>query len=80
MLFIWKFEDQRYFWMKNTKFFLDIIFINSNLEIVDIYFNAKPYDLKSITSNKKAKFVLELNAGVFKKFKFNIGDKIILKK
>ena len=38
MLFIWKLEDQRNFWMKNTKFYLDIIFINSKLEIVDVFF------------------------------------------
>ena len=65
-----EFEDNRYFWMKNTNLFLDIIFINSDLKLVDIFFNAKPYDLMNISSNKKAKYVLELNAGVFKKIKF----------
>ena len=37
MLFIWSSEDNRHFWMKNTNLFLDIIFINSDLEIVDIF-------------------------------------------
>ena len=76
MLFIWDSEKQRYFWMKNTKFLLDIIFINSKLEIVDIFFNAKPYNLMSITSNKKVKYVLELNAGVFKNLDLMIGDRL----
>ena len=80
MFFVWNLEDKRYFWMKNTKFSLDIIFINKNLEIVDIFFNAKPYDLMTITSDKKAKYVLELYAGVFKSFNLEIGDKIFLKK
>ena len=80
MLFIWKFEDHRYFWMKNTNLFLDIIFINSDLEIVDIFFNAKPYDLTTIKSEKKAKFVLELKAGIFKKLNLNIGDRLFFKK
>ena len=80
MFFVWDLEDKRYFWMKNTKFSLDIIFINKNLEIVDIFFNAKPYDLMTITSDKKAKYVLELYAGVFKSFNLEIGDELILKK
>lgn len=80
MFFVWNLEDKRYFWMKNTKFSLDIIFINKNLEIVDIFFNAKPYDLMTITSDKKAKYVLELYAGVFKSFNLEIGDELIFKK
>lgn len=76
MLFIWNSEDYRNFWMKNTKFYLDIIFINSNLKIVDIFFYAKPYDITTISSNKKSKYVLELNSGILKKLNLNIGDKL----
>ena len=79
MLFIWNSEDQRFFWMKNTKFYLDIIFINSKLEIIDIFFNAKPNNLDVITSDKKSKYILELNAGVLKQLDFKIGDKVIFK-
>ncbi len=80
MLFIWGFEDKRYFWMKYTNVFLDIIFINSNFEIVDVFFNARPHDLKIITSKKKAKLVLELKAGVLKKLNLHRGDKLFFKK
>ena len=80
MLFIWSDEDYRSFWMKNTAIPLDLIFINSKFEIVDIYFNATPFSKKSIRSQKRAKFVLELNSGVFKNKGFNVGDKIMLKK
>ena len=80
MLFVWGHEDKRYFWMKNTEFSLDIIFINKNLEIVDIFFNAKPYDLMTITSDKKAQYILELYASVFKSFNLEIGDELIFKK
>ena len=80
MLFIWSYEDYRNFWMKNTAIPLDLIFINSKFEIVDIYFNAIPFSKKSIRSQKRAKFVLELNSGVFKNKGFNVGDKIMLKK
>ena len=80
MLFIWKTEDFRSFWMKNTSIPLDIIFFDKAYEIIDISFNAKPFSLKSILSKKKAKYVLELNVGVFVSYKFNLKDKIIINK
>ena len=80
MLFIWNTEDFRSFWMKNTSIPLDIIFINKTYEIVDIFYNAKPFSLKSILSKKKAKYVLELNKGVYESHKFDLKDKIIINK
>jgi len=80
MFFIWKKENFRSFWMKNTSIPLDIIFINKAYEIVDISFNAKPFSLKSILSKKKAKYVLELNKGVYESHKFDLKDKIIINK
>jgi len=80
MLFIWKIEDFRSFWMKNTSIPLDIIFINKAYELIDIFYNAKPYSLKSISSNKKAKYVLELNKGVFDSLNLDLKDKIIINK
>ena len=80
MLFIWKTEDLRSFWMKNTSIPLDIIFLNEAYEIIDISLNAKPFSLKSISSEKKAKYVLELNKGVFDSYRFNLKDKIIINK
>ena len=80
MLFIWKTEDFRSFWMKNTSIPLDIIFINKTYEIIDIFYNAKPFSLKSISSKKKAKYVLELNRGQFNSLKFNLKDTIIINK
>ena len=80
MLFIWNSENQRYFWMKNTKFHLDIIFINSDFNIVDIFFNAKPFSLTNISTSRKAQYVLELNKGIFEYLDLMIGDKVVLKK
>ena len=80
MLFIWDSEKQRYFWMKNTKFYLDIIFMNSALEIIDIYFNAKPFSLLNISSSRKAQYVLEINEGVFENLDLIIGDKLVFQK
>ena len=80
MLFSWSEEDLRYFWMKNTNFFLDLIFINSEFEIIDIFYNAKPYSLNIISSKKKAKYVLELKKGTLKKIDVIIGDKVDIQK
>ena len=80
MLFIWETEDFRSFWMKNTSIPLDIIFINKTYEIIDIFYDAKPNSLKLISSKKKAKYVLELNKGVFNSHRFGLEDKIIINK
>ena len=66
--------------MKNTSIPLDIIFINKTYEIIDVFYNAKPNNLKSILSKKKAKYVLELNKGVFNAHRFDLKDKIIINK
>ena len=80
MLFVWPKEDFRYFWMKNTKMPLDLIFINSNFKIVEIYFDAVPFSKRIIKSKKKAQYVLELNAGRLKNLGFDLGDLISFKK
>ena len=80
MMFVWLNEDYRNFWMKNTNIPLDLIFINSKLKIVDVFFNALPLSESKIKSKKKAQYVLELNAGIFKKLGFNLGDRISFKK
>ena len=80
MLFIWSDEDYRNFWMKNTAIPLDLIYINSNFKIVDIYFDAEPLSKKIIKSKKKAQYVLELNAGRLNYLGFQLGDSISFKK
>ena len=76
MLFMWDFEDYRYFWMKNTYVPLDIIFIDSNFRIVDIFSNAQPNTLDLITSKEKAMYILELNASISKNLGLKNGDMI----
>ena len=63
MLFIFENEQPRSFWMANTPLSLDIIFVNSNMEIVRVHRNTQPYSQKSIESEAPAKYVIEVNAG-----------------
>jgi len=76
MLFIFDKEESRSFYMKNTEFPLDIIFINSKKEIVSIQKDAKPFDKSSLPSSAPAKYVLEVNAGLSDLWGLEVGDLI----
>lgn len=80
MLFVFNDERPRSFYMKNTAIALDIIYLNTNKEIVSIQKNAKPYDKTSLPSNANAKYVLEVNAGLSDKWQLKNGDKVDWKK
>ena len=77
MLFIFDKEEPQAFWMHNTILPLDIIYVNSKMEIVSISKNAKPYDDKSLPSVKPAQYVVEVNAGYCDKIGIKDGDKIV---
>ena len=76
MLFMMESEAYQSFYMKNTIISLDIIYINSNFEIVDIYKNTNTLDETSLPSAKPALYVVEVNSGICEKYNINIGDKI----
>ena len=73
MFFLFDSEKKASFWMKNTFFPLDIIFINKDGSINTIYKNTKPMSLKALKSKGKVLAVLEINAGDIEKN--NIGKK-----
>jgi uncharacterized membrane protein (UPF0127 family) len=79
MLFIFPDEDFRSFYMKNTKIPLDIIYINANKTIVSVQKNAKPLDETSLPSEAPAKYVLEINGGLFDQWQLKVGDSIDFK-
>lgn len=80
MLFIFEDSRPRYFYMKNTHIPLDLIYINENRKIVSTQLNAKPYDETSLPSNSNAKYVLEVNAGLFDQWNLKVGDSIAFSK
>ena len=63
MLFLFNNEKKASFWMKNTLIPLDIIFINKNGSINNIYKNTIPKSKKRIISKGEVLAVLEINAG-----------------
>ena len=76
MLFIFDDTRERFFYMKNTKIPLDLIFINDDKKIVSFQKNAKPFDETSLPSNFPAKYVLEINAGLVDSWSIAVGDGI----
>ena len=82
MLFIFPENGIYGFWMKNTLIPLDIIWINSNKEIVFIKDNALPCKTEiceTYSSDEKALYVLELNSGTADKIGLEIGDEVELR-
>jgi len=78
MLFIFNSEGRRIFWMKFVKIPLDLIFLNSNKEIVYIEKNALPCRgawCKPIRPRVKAQYVLEINGNLSEKLGLKIGGR-----
>jgi uncharacterized protein len=76
MLFLFEKPEPRKFWMRNTYISLDIIYVNENKEVVSIQKNAAPMNDESLPSEKKAQYVVEVNAGFSDKFGIEPGCKI----
>lgn len=78
MIFIFGNEAPRYFWMENTLIPLDMIFIASNLTIIDIHENAVPLCEDIIASSVPCKYVLEINGGLCAESGIEVGDRVAL--
>jgi uncharacterized membrane protein (UPF0127 family) len=76
MLFVFETETIHPFWMKNTYIPLDILWLDKSLTIVFIKQYARPMDERIIMPTKKAKFVMEIKAGLANKLSLQTGDKI----
>ncbi|QBA64756.1 DUF192 domain-containing protein [Muriicola soli] len=76
MLFIFPEEAYHSFYMKNTRFPLDIIYINKDLKVSSIIANAQPLDEESLPSENPVMYVLEVNAGLVGIWELKPGDYI----
>lgn len=78
MLFIFGKQELLTFWMKNTMIPLDILFISSDLVIVDVS-TMYPCTLDPCpfyTSKQPAKYALEVNAGYVRSHTIKTGDTV----
>ncbi len=79
MLFVFRDETERSFWMKNTLIPLDMLFIRSDGIIHRIHPSAIPHDLTPIFSQGPVMAVLELNGGRSADLGIKAGDRVIHK-
>ena len=77
MLFVWKKEAYRNFWMKNTPTSLDILFFDGDGKFLNVVEMTKPFSLDNIQSSKPSQYVLELMAGSTKVYNLYSGSKIL---
>lgn len=75
MIFVFPDEQPRKFWMKNTRFDLDILYVDS-IGKVDSIKRMLAYDLKGAPSDGPAKYAIELHAGTAEKIGVKPGDRL----
>ncbi len=82
MLFVFPYTERQAFWMKNTRIPLDILYFDADGGFVSGAFRTPPCTggdrCPSYPSEARARYVLELNAGVGAALNLATGDKIQL--
>jgi len=76
MFFLFPVEEPMAFWMKNTRFSLDIIYVDANRRIVDIIENTTPFSEVQLPSKAPAQYVVEVVGGFCREHGIRIGDMI----
>ncbi len=79
MLFTYNREEYHSFWMKNTLVHLDIIYLNKDKIVVDLFINVPPCKSDPCPGYKTripAQYVLELRGNRAKELDLKIGDEI----
>ena len=73
MIFVFSDDVVRGFWMKNTRFALDILFVDSAGKIVSMR-QMRPYDENNTSSDYPARYAIELNKGSAAAAGVKVGD------
>ena len=76
MFFVFDYVGWHSFYMKNTEFALDILFIDEDLKVASFKDNAQPLDESGISSEAPVQYVLEINAGLREKWGVSVGDSV----
>ena len=83
MLFVFEDEQVRYFWMKEMRFPLDIIWIDAQCRLVEVAADvptpppdAANYEIPRVQSPSPARYVLEVNAGEAARNGLQPGDAV----
>ena len=77
MVFVFSEDGKHTFWMKNTLIPLDMIWIGGDNKVVYVAQNVQPCKsliCPSVIPSGKAKYVLEINAGISDRLGIKMGD------
>ncbi|GAB5551488.1 MAG: DUF192 domain-containing protein [Saprospiraceae bacterium] len=76
MLFIMEEEEIHSFWMDETYLSLDVVFIDTNKEVVFIAKGTEPKSQEPIRSLSPSQYVLEIMAGTADQAGIKVGDQV----
>jgi uncharacterized membrane protein (UPF0127 family) len=80
MLFVLPDFGRNYFWMKDMKFPIDIIWLDQGAKVIYIENNLAPSSYpNTFGPDENSKYVLEVNAGFAKTHNLQVGDPIKFK-
>jgi uncharacterized membrane protein (UPF0127 family) len=77
MIFVYDADEHLSFWMKNTRIPLTLAFLSSEGEILQIE-ELKPLSLRTVTSERAARYALELPVGSLQRLGVRPGDRVRL--
>ncbi len=77
MLFVFPYDQQLSFWMKNTLIPLSVAYISSDGEIKEIH-DMTPGSLDPVDSDHSVRYALEMNRGVLASWGVRPGDRVVL--
>jgi len=76
MLFVYQRDGDHSFWMKNTYIPLDMIFITADGRVAGVVENAEPLTTTSRQVGTPSRYVLEVNAGFFRRHGIQPGSPV----
>jgi len=78
LVFAFNRESKQQLHMMFVFFPIDLIFLDAKMKVVELKGNFKPFTFYN--SKQKAKYVIELSAGMIKKSRTGIGDLVTFKR
>lgn len=77
MLFSFERDEKWCFWMKDTRFPIDIVWLNDSKQVVYIVREAQPSSYPTpFCPSQDARYVIEVNAGVVDRANIGIGSQL----
>lgn len=75
MWFVFDGDVQDPFWMKDTPVALDILFVDKDFKIVDLFANTTPNSEALISPHQKYRYAFEVKAGTAAAYRITVGDR-----